>query len=575
MKSCPWLWFAPGILLSGAAIGFSNTGIEAALGRSPGELQWGPALFRVLLGLHGLLLLAVGFTRLRAPRMSGGDRRQPVVSGPFPWGILTALTIIGAALRLWRLDTCLWLDEILTMVDFARPPLAHIVSSFPDQNQHMLFSIMAHNSVRMFGESAWALRLPSVLLGLASIWALFLLGRIILTRGEALLACTLMTFSYHHIWFSQNARGYMGLLFASILATWLWSEAQSRDSWRWWVGYAATIAAGMWFHMTMLFVVATHALITAAVLLWRRDFSRLWKPLLAFTLCATFTLQVFALTLPEFLRSARGEISMPSEWTQPLWVVAELLKGLRIGFSGMAVVFCGGFLVLAGWLSLFRRRPSLALAMVLPGLLGGVSMFALGHNLWPRFFFFCMGFALLVVIRGASVIPALLADWVRPLRSYRGIAAPAGIALAGLIIVASAATVPRCYALPKQDFTGARDFAVRIQAADEPIATTGLAAHAYGKYYAREWKIIRTAGEMAAFEQQNPRALLVYTLPIELKAFHPELWRKISASFEPIKIFPGTLGGGEVYVCRRIPAGPQGRPSAATAQLGRGAEIAR
>jgi hypothetical protein len=201
-------------------------------------------------------------------------------------------------------------------------------------------------------------------------------------------------------------------------------------------------------------------------------------------------------------------------------------------------------------------------------------MFVLGHNLWPRFFFFCMGFALLVVIRGANVIPALVIGWVRPLRRYQILAAPAGMALAGLIIVASAATVPRCYALPKQDFTGARDFAVRIRNADEPIATAGLAGHAYGKYYAREWKIIRTAEEFDVFEQQNPHALLVYTLPIELKAFHPELWRKISAGFEPIKTFPGTLGGGEVYVCRRIPADPQGRPTAAAAptRLGRVAE---
>src|SRR5438552_2295668 len=197
MKIRPWLWFVPGILLLGAAIAFSNAGIEAALGRSPGELQWGPALFRLLLAFHGFLLLAVGLTRLQRPRVLGSERQGVAASGPFPWGILTGLTIAGAALRLWRLDTCLWLDEILTLVDFARPPLAHIVSSFPDQNQHMLFSILAHSSLRIFGESAWALRLPSVFFALASIWALYLLGRTILTRGEALLACILMTLSYH------------------------------------------------------------------------------------------------------------------------------------------------------------------------------------------------------------------------------------------------------------------------------------------------------------------------------------------------------------------------------------------
>ena len=106
------------------------------------------------------------------------------------------------------------------MVDFARPPLAHIVSSFPDQNQHMLFSVLAHGSLRLFGENAWALRLTLGRIRAGEHLGAFLLGRIILTRSEALLACTLMTFSYHHIWFSQNARGYMGLLFTAILATW-------------------------------------------------------------------------------------------------------------------------------------------------------------------------------------------------------------------------------------------------------------------------------------------------------------------------------------------------------------------
>ena len=34
---------------------------------------------------------------------------------------------------------------------------------------------------------------------------------------------------------------------------------------------------------------------------------------------------------------------------------------------------------------------------------------------------------------------------------------------------------------------------------------------------------------MNAYERQNQHALLVYTLPIELKAFHPELWQRPSA----------------------------------------------
>ncbi|HYK63048.1 MAG TPA: hypothetical protein VEV85_26660 [Bryobacteraceae bacterium] len=63
-------------------------------------------------------------------------------------------------LRIPALNSCLWLDEVLTMARFAKPPLAWIFTRFPDQNQHMLYSLMVHGAVRLFGEQAWSLRLP-------------------------------------------------------------------------------------------------------------------------------------------------------------------------------------------------------------------------------------------------------------------------------------------------------------------------------------------------------------------------------------------------------------------------------
>ena len=60
-----------------------------------------------------------------------------------------------------------------------------------------------------------------VLFGLASILALYLFGRQVTSASESLLAAALLTFSYHHVWFSQNARGYTGLLFWTLLSSWL------------------------------------------------------------------------------------------------------------------------------------------------------------------------------------------------------------------------------------------------------------------------------------------------------------------------------------------------------------------
>jgi len=541
----PAIFASGGLLLIVTALVFSSTAMESLFSRPVGSLAWGPALFRILLALHGAVLVIWAFAG--AATSARPDKAAPKADRRV-WFVLAALSLVALALRLWRLDSGLWLDEVLTLVDFARPPLATILTSFPNQNQHMLYSILAHGAMGIFGEQAWALRLPSVLFGVGSIWALFLLGRRLIGAQEALWACALMTVSYHHIWFSQNARGYMALLFFATLATWLWLEALSRNSRGWWVAYSFATFLGVWSHLTMVFVVAAHGLIWLAFLLLRSAPERRagWKPLAAWLLCGTLSLQAHALALPEFFRTALHEVSMPSEWTNPFWVVAESLRSLKTGFSGLAVVLCAVFLVLAGWNGIFRREPRAALAMVLPALLGGGAMLALGHNLWPRFFFFSMGFALLIVVHGAALLPRLA---LAPTRWSR-FATPAGAVLSGLLVTASALTVPRCYAFPKQDFIGARDYVEQHRVSGAPVAVVGLATHAYGKYYAPHWAFPGTSGELEALRRKHSKLSLVYTLPIELKAFHPEVWRVVEKEFQTVRIFPGTLGGGEVYVSR-------------------------
>jgi hypothetical protein len=184
--------------------------------------------------------------------------------------------------------------------------------------------------------------------------------------------------------------------------------------------------------------------------------------------------------------------------------------------------------------------------MVLPAVLGGGAMLALGHNLWPRFFFFCMGFALLIAIHGALQLPRLLLGLVR-LDAW----APfAGYAMAGLMIAASLSTVPRVYALPKQDYTGARDFIESRRAPGDKVMVVGLAMYAYSEYYEPSWPTANNAGELSVLRRNSGRPFLVYTLPIDLKAAHADIWKVVQSDFETLKVFPGTLGGGEVYVCR-------------------------
>jgi mannosyltransferase len=568
----PSRFIAAGIgaaLLCGALL-VSNEAIERALLDDPSRtLTWGATLFRVLLAIHGLALLLVSFFNNRRPLATNTseDRNSKMARRAmtrFSWTILVALTLVALALRFWSLNSELWLDEVLTLTEYVRLPFGEIITRFGSQNQHMLYSVLARVSVSALGESAWALRLPSVVFGIASIWALFLLGRRMVGEGEALFACALMTVSYHHIWFSQNARGYTGLLFFAILATWLWIRARSEGGWTWWIAYSIAVALGMWTHMTMVFVVLTHALLFAAWLAVKlraggisaiRDVRNglPLRPIIAWLLGSTITLQLYALSLPDFLRQGLHEVSMPSEWTSPLWVISETLRSLQIGFSGAAVVLCGGMMVVVGWLSLAKKNLLQALAITVPALLGAVTMLLMSHNLWPRFFFFSMGFGLLIVVHGTMTFPRLVFARMTFIGFHDRLGKLTAPALAALLVIASAATVPRCYALPKQDFSGARDYVEWHRKPNEPVLAVGLAGIAYGRYFAPHWLIAQTRDELDEVVRNHPDTWLVYTAPIEVKAFRPDLWKAIEKEFETDRVFPGTLGGGEVYVCRHSP----------------------
>ena len=579
-----------GLIFIAAAVAVSGSDIERAFrGSAEGQLTWGPALFRVMLGLHGCLLIF--WTRLSGPspqaahpvptnrptndqatndqatddQPTNGQAKaggQISLTGPSKAEAvgLGSLILLSLALRLWNLDSGLWLDEIFTLLDYGRSGVGEVATSFPTQNQHMLYSLLIHIPLSLFGESGWAIRLPAAVFGAVTLWPIFMLGKKVFGTREAFGAAALMTVSYHHVWFSQNARGYTALLFFATLATWLWLEARSNRRAFWWPAYTVSLLFGLWVHTTMLFVVIAHGLVwagetapgflKASQASARPSAEAIWKPLAAWTLAGTLSLQVYALALPEFLRSALQEQSRGSEWTKPAWALSESLRSLQIGGWGVAGVLFGGALAAAGWLALFRRNRSTAMLMIVPGLLGGSLVALLQHNLWPRFFFFCLSFALLVLIHGAFMASRLLLGALPSVSGIEQRSRQLGTAMVALMVVASALSLPRGYALPKQDFQGARSFVETQRRPGDAIVAVGLAGRVYCDYFAPDWICAQENEALQQAKRSGGDVWLVYTLPAEIRAFQPEVWRTIESEFEIVKSFPGTLGGGDIFVCK-------------------------
>lgn len=457
-----------------------------------------------------------------------------------PWGWLALLTALAVLLRAIGLNGGLWYDEILTMLEGVRDPLYQIVTVFPGNNQHTLFSVLAHISMEAFGVHAWSLRLPALVFGAAAVPVLYLFARQFATRREALLGCLLLATAYHHVWFSQNARGYSALAFLTLLSSWLLLRVlrHGRTADAVWYGVAA--ALGVYAHLTMVFLVVSHAILCAVAAglvgrdapMWRR-----WRVVTtAILLAGAFTLLLYSPVMLDVQQFFVEEAHTGTAAT-PKWAVLELIRGLRIGLGAGLGAIAAAVLFAAGFWSYLRQSLFVVGLFVLPGVVTVGAAVALGRPIFPRFVFFLIGFALLIAVRGALEI----GRWFSSRR-----AETVGSALVVAMAVVSVIALVPNYRLPKQDFDGALRFVESQGAADDSIVTVGLTKRVYREYYKRSWENMMSLDQFQMTRAQGRPVWVLYTLE---RYIEPDLMQMLRSECVPARVFRGTVGGGDVTVC--------------------------
>ena len=310
---------------------------------------------------------------------------------------MATLTVLAACLRVAGLNQCLWWDEIYFVVVTVRHPLREILTVFPGDNQHPLYSILAWLSVHAFGEHVWSLRLPAVVFGVASIPMIYLLGTAVTSRIQALFAAAILAVSYHHIWFSQNARGYSTLAFWTLLATYFLLKGMHTGRTAPYLWYGVAAALGVYTHLTMMFVVASHALICAAATM---SGSRRWKaPLSGFLLAGGLILLLYSPILFQVQNFFHHPSKMKAVST-PLWAVFETLRGLSIGLGTQGVLIGAAVVVACGAWSYFKESRVVFALFALPAVLTALGAVLSRGTMYPRFYFSLIGFAVLILVRG-------------------------------------------------------------------------------------------------------------------------------------------------------------------------------
>ena len=469
---------------------------------------------------------------------SGGHRRSRV------W--LLGLITLGLAIRLVGLNEGLWYDEIQTYTRYLKVPLAGIVTMFDSQNQHMLYSILGRISILIFGETAWAIRLPALAFGVASLWATYWFGCQIAARTESLLAVAFLALSYHHVWFSQNARGYTGLLFWTLLSTGFFLRLLgNRAEYRKWstVGYVVTTALGAYTHLTAALVGVSHLLVWS-VLTWRKraDTERpRWRGGVAVVLAGCVTLGLYTPALRQLLQTLLEAtvVGQETEWRSPYWLFSELLQGLATGLpGGMVTVLGGAGIFVVGVWSFLREQPVATGLMLLPGVLVVITMLALGHNLWPRLFVSSAGFGVLLVMRGIARTSE---------RVFGGYGQRIALVFSVMLIAGSGLTVSQAWK-PKQDYLGALAFIESERRAGDSVVTVDMTRLPFNDYLNLDWLYIEDVTALQAVEARSSRTWLVYVFQTRLAAVHPDVWQRLETHYRVAASFPGTVRRGEVVV---------------------------
>lgn len=486
------------------------------------------------------------------------DRRE--------WGALALILALALMLRLFKADASLWYDEIFTLVNFVRLPTLELIGTFDSLNNHMLYSLLAQITVGVFGENPLALRLPAILFGLGSIYIQWRIARRVTGPGSALIVALLLTLSYHHVWFSQNARGYTGLLFFTSAATLLFLKGLEKRDWKTWAGYGLVVAAAMYTHMSAGFFFVAHGVVYAAMagyaLLKMQPESplpglRSWGPIFGIGLSIIVTLVLYAPIISQAL-STIHEVSQASaapggaalaEWRNPVRAIKEIGQSISSAGPLVPLILLGAVLVLtAGIAALWKRAPVLTAIYVVHVPLAMLLLYIVGVRIWPRYFFVDIGFIFMALVEGVFVWSRIIA----PRFQFRGQPVfDAGwisrMGVAAMVVVSIGLLVPN-YLNPKQDFTSARDFMRDYAKPGDSVAAVGLAGYAYSHYYAPDFKVVETGADLAKLrEATKGHSWVILAFPNQTLSARPDVKAELAAHYTDMDTFKGTLGDGEIW----------------------------
>jgi mannosyltransferase len=472
--------------------------------------------------------------------------------------ILAGITGLAIVLRAHNLGQDLWLDEISPIVDYTRLSAAQVIGSYMRSNNHLMNTLLLKASISMFGQSEWSVRLPAVIFGVLGIPALYWVARLGLTRIASLGAALLFATSYHHIFFSQNARGYTAYLFFALVSTGALLRALRADELKYWILYVVVSTFGMASLLLTAFVLVSHAVLAAA-LLWATQRSGvaigsvIRRLVSVFLIVGLLAFQIYAAAIPEayitlttvYSHASTGFSLFSSDF------IHEMVRGISAGFGSPLIALVFLIAGAVGFAALVSRSWPLAIGLVLPEVVTLAALVSRGLTISPRFFLLAVPLAMLSAVAGLS----LVIDWLFNRQIVAGAAARIIWAASLLLLTAaSAKSLPYYYRTPKQPYRAAIAY-TETHGNAGPVMVIAYASTGFHYYLSREavadssrYVYVRSRAQFDSLSVASGDAQLVTTFQRALRIEVPTFDRDLASAWRPDTTFRATVGDGEITI---------------------------
>lgn len=178
-------------------------------------------VFRILLAVAAIVLVVSPgwFLGLFLSAGSVGDSKRRSGELVMDRAIVFILLAVALLVRLIHLRPSFTYDEVFLVKSLIlENPIRTLVH--PSGSSHALHTLLSNFTVRVFGMSEWAARLPALFFGAAAPAMLFVFLKQQVSRRIGIIAGVLLMITPIHVWFSQEAKGNVPQI-TMVLWSWL------------------------------------------------------------------------------------------------------------------------------------------------------------------------------------------------------------------------------------------------------------------------------------------------------------------------------------------------------------------